>query len=260
MTNELTSAAIQQKIAKRQNVKVITVEQTESTQLLAKDYLAHHDCDKPVAFIANQQTGGYGQHGRQFYSPAESGLYLSLLVPGQNIRRLGKSGLLTTSVAVVVARLLEQYFPSPRLSLKWVNDVYLGQKKVAGILTEAVLQLGNTSAALIIGIGINLTTQSFPQKLVGKATSLGDFVDRNQLTADLLVNLIGMLDNYSSGHYLDEYRQRCFLLGSPVTVRTGHEMVRGVAKTISKNGSLIVIDSDGEQRIIRSGEVEKVDY
>lgn len=261
MAAKLTRPAIEQAIAGRAKIKVVAVEQTESTQLLAKNYLAHHNNSEPVVFVANQQSGGYGQHGRHFYSPAESGVYLSLLLPPQRLQRLRKAGLLTTSVAVVLATVLEQYFPQAHLSLKWVNDVFLGPKKVAGILTEAVYQLGNPAASLIIGIGVNLTTQNFPAVLADKAGALGGSaaVDRNRLVGDLLVALIGMLADYSTGKYLAEYRRRCFLLGRIVTVKTMRGMQTGVAVDISNNGGL-VINSGGKRQVIHSGEVEKVNF
>lgn len=261
MAAKLTGPAIEQSIAGRAKIKLVAVEQTESTQLLAKNYLAHHNNSEPVVFVANQQSGGYGQHGRHFYSPAESGIYLSLLFPPQRLQQLRKAGLLTTSVAVILATVLERYFPQVHLSLKWVNDVFLGSKKVAGILTEAVYQLGNPAASLIIGIGVNLTTQNFPTELVSKAGALGKMsnIDRNRLVADLLVALIGMLTDYSTGKYLAEYRRRCFLLGRTVTVKTTQGMQTGIAVDISKNGGL-VIDCDGKRQVIHSGEVEKVNF
>ncbi|HJA74864.1 biotin--[acetyl-CoA-carboxylase] ligase [Limosilactobacillus pontis] len=261
MVEKLTGPAIEQAIAGRAKIKVVVVEQTESTQLLAKNYLAHHNNEEPVVFVANQQSGGYGQHGRHFYSPAESGIYLSLLLPPQRLQQLRKAGLLTTSVAVILAEVLEQYFPQVHLSLKWVNDVFLGPKKVAGILTEAVYQLGTPAASLIIGIGVNLTTQNFPAMLANKAGALGeaDNVDHNQLVADLLVALIRMLADYADGKYLAEYRQRCFLLGRTVAVKTARGVSKGIAVDISKNGGL-VIDCDGKRQIIHSGEVEKVNF
>lgn len=262
MGEKLTELAVNDAIAGRAKLKVIVVDQTESTQLLAKNYLAHHDNAGPVAFIANQQSGGYGQHGRHFYSPAESGIYLSLLLPPQSIRQLRKAGLLTTSVAVVLAEVLEQYFPQAQLSLKWVNDVFRGPKKVAGILTEAVYQLGNAAAALIIGIGVNLTTHNFPAAIANKAGALSVSVvfDRNRLTADLLVALLGMLSDYRDGRYLAEYRRRCFLLGKTVTVKTAQGTKTGLAVDISKNGGLVMLATDGTRQVIHSGEVEKVNY
>lgn len=260
MNETLTAPAIDQAIAGRTKIKLVTVEKTESTQLLAKNYLAHHDNGGPAAFIANQQSGGYGQHGRHFYSPAGSGLYMSLLLPPQEIRYLRKPGLLTTSTAVALINALEKYFPKAEFSLKWVNDVFLGRKKVAGILTEAVYQLGNTAASLIIGIGINLTTGAFPGELATKAGSIGSPVNRNRLSADILVSLMAMLPDYSSGKYLAKYRQRCFLLGKPVTVKTGNGIKEGVATDISRTGGLVMLDNNGHRILIHSGEVQKVEY
>lgn len=238
------------------------MEETSSTQHLAKEYLAHHSDGGPVAFFADRQTAGYGQHGRHYYSPKQTGLYMSILLPAQSMMQFRKSGLMTTATAVVLCQVLERFFPDSELTVKWVNDVYKDRAKIAGILTEAVYQLGNDKANLIMGIGINLTTQVFPDEIKGKAGALSadSRVDRNQLAAELLVALLEMVENYEGGSYLDEYRRRCFLLGRFVSVRTGQEMIEGTAVDITKAGALVVEDGEHHRHVIRSGEVEKVNY
>lgn len=258
----ISEAAIRRAIAGRTAVKVKAVTAATSTQLLAKDYLAHHPSDGPVAFFANQQTAGYGQHGRGFYSPADQGLYFSLLLAPQSVRTLRRSGLLTTSVAVGLADILERYYPDRRLNVKWVNDLFLEEKKVAGILTEAVYQFNSSAVSLIIGIGVNLSTAAFP-KGIGQPVGALDpsqEVDRNRLAADLLVKLSEITANYSDGRYLPEYRRRCFLLGHQVRVSTGQGVIAGTAIDISKTGALVVQEATGKRHAVHSGEVAKVDY
>lgn len=256
----LNAQQIQQLVDPSVKLQVVTVEKTKSTQLLAKDYLAHHEDAGPIAFLADQQTAGYGQHGRHYYSPADTGLYLSLLLPPQDMHCLQNSGLLTTGIAVVLCHVLERHFPNSHLTLKWVNDLYQDGKKVAGILSEAVYQLGTEQASIIIGIGINLNTDHFPAELNQVAGALTDEaqVDRNRLVSNLLNELLVMLDDYADGQYLAEYRQRCFILGRSVAVKTHGGIEQGTAIDIDAAGSLVIVDHEGKQRVIQSGEVMKV--
>lgn len=258
---ELIPSAIKARLTNPSALDVKVVQVTASTQLLAKKYLAGHQLERPVVFLANQQTAGYGQHGRHFYSPASTGLYLSLLLPPQSITRLRQGGLLTTACAVVLIRVLERYCPSCHLAVKWVNDVYNGRKKIAGILTEVNYHPNHQTASLIIGIGVNLTTKSFPQDIqqpVGALTNCRQ-VNRNYLAGDLLNELLKLVKAYPSGQYLPEYRSRCFLLGKWVEIQTSNGVITGIATEIDANGALLVKTSGGN-RVVYSGEVQKVNY
>ena len=232
-----------------------------STQALAKEYLSSHHQPEYAAFVANEQTQGYGRRGREFYSPANSGLYLSLILPNDDVD-FSKVGLLTTGVADAVANVLEEFFPDDHFMLKWVNDVWLNGRKVAGILTEAALELESaSSSAFIVGVGINLSTANFPSVINDKAGAItSDTVDRNALAAKLITAIISCHKTYTSGAFLDDYRRRSALLNKSVTLNLGQSQVTGLVSGISDDGGIIITTADGNQRSYTSGEVVKVLY
>jgi len=129
--------------------KIFVFDEVTSTQELAKQYLSSHEVKQPLIFVANNQTEGHGRRGRNFYSPSDTGLYFSLILPNPSHDIL-KIGLLTTSTAVAVVKVLEQFYKDKNFQLKWVNDIYLGTYKVGGIITEAALDLESSSAGNFI--------------------------------------------------------------------------------------------------------------
>jgi len=236
------------------------VSQTNSTQSLAKQFLSRHQ-PQYAAFFADQQTAGYGRQGREFYSPAQTGLYFSLILPNPT-NALANVGLLTTGVAVSVLTVLQRFYPDKVFALKWVNDILMDQRKVGGIITEANLELESTSAsAFIVGIGLNLTTTDFPTELTTRAQSIDPavLVDRNHLAAALLAQLVALDQHYSQAEFLPTYRENSMVLGQRVTLRVGNQTIHGTAAAIDEHGGLVVETNNGERKTYTSGEVIKVD-
>lgn len=243
-----------------QQVAAIKVYQSvTSTQDVAKTWLAAQTELQPVAFLADEQTNGYGRRGRDFYSPKDTGLYLSLVLPNAS-GDLTKVGLLTTGVATAVVRTLHQFFPDKDFGLKWVNDVFLGGKKVAGILCEAVLELESASSgAFVIGVGLNLATRNFPQALHAVAgTITAGEVDRNQFAAALIQQIMTIAKDFESGSFLPEYRSESITIGRQVTLALGERQVAGTVTGIADDGGLILQTAQGQQTF-NSGEVVKVE-
>lgn len=242
--------------------KIFVFDEVTSTQELAKQYLSLHEVNQPLVFVANNQTEGHGRRGRNFYSPRDTGLYFSLILPNPSHDIL-KIGLLTTSTAVAVAKVLEQFYKDKNFQLKWVNDIYLGTYKVGGIITEAALDLESSSTGnFIMGIGLNLSTKDFPANLSEKAQGINpEFkIDRNQLLAEMAKEVINNFANYRQPDLIDEYRNRSLLFGKNVTLKLGTKSVNGRVEGISDNGSLILKAESGELRTFKSGEVVKVDW
>lgn len=120
--------------------------------------------------VANEQTKGRGRLGRSFYSPKNTGIYMSFLFSTN--AKLSGAVLVTTAAAVAVVRAIES-LTNIRPMIKWVNDIYIGNKKVCGILTEAVTDVETGSMqSIIIGIGVNISTEDFPDDIAHTATSL----------------------------------------------------------------------------------------
>lgn len=241
-------------------VDVQTFKTIDSTNTYLKNYLSQNVLNRPLAIIAEQQTAGYGKYKREFYSPDHGGLYLSLSLPlgDQNI----DPSLLTTSVAVGVMQMLQKYFPKQSFSVKWVNDIYKGNKKIVGILTEATTDLESFSPSdVVIGIGINLTTEKFPAELKDKVAAAGEILpaDINEIAADLIQRLIKIYSDYKTGKYLDFYRMHLNLLDNVVTLQVGNKKIKGKVLGINDQGGLIIEDNKtGDVKAYYSGEVQKV--
>jgi len=204
-----------------------------------------------AAVIAVSQSAGRGRSGRGFLSP-EGGLYLSVLrrppVEGERLATL------TPAVAVAVCRAADA-FCGVRCGIKWPNDVLLGGRKICGILVESVL--GGASACVIVGVGINVNTASFPEELREVAGSIAGATGREYDLRALSRVLLGELDACydawlaDARFALEEYRARCLSCGREV-LAGGRP---GFARAVGDDYSLIVRRGDGTEEALRFGEV-----
>jgi BirA family transcriptional regulator, biotin operon repressor / biotin---[acetyl-CoA-carboxylase] ligase len=239
---------------------VIVKDSLPSTNSYAKQLYDQTHSTKSQLILAKQQTQGYGRRGRQFYSPADHGLYMTLLVPLTNPKHFNP-GLLTTMLAVIVAQALQIMYPSVDFKVKWINDVYVGTKKVAGILTELVMDAELMQpSALVIGIGINLTASQLPVELQSKVGAISDQpIDVNQLVAHIVQRFEAEYPDYTAGDFLPEYQKRSFLQDKTVTIQTAHQTVTGTVTGINQQGYLLVQTAD-KIVAINNGEVVKVNF
>lgn len=204
--------------------------------------------------IASHQTKGRGRIDRSFFSPAETGLYMSL-IPGGSLS-FENAVLATTAAAVAVVRAVDRLTPL-RPQIKWVNDIYLNGKKICGILAEAVAHPETGAlAGIVIGIGINLTTTEFPPELDGIAASLGSCApDRNELCAAVCNELLSIFASLPDRAYLEQYRERSLVLGREIRYTRGGVSRDALAVDIDDTGGLIIRTVYGDTEIISSGEV-----
>ena len=228
---------------------VMVVEQTQSTNSDLKA-LALSGAPEGTTLIAERQTGGRGRRGRTFCSP-QGGLYLStLLRPTDPIH----PGLVTCLAAVAAARAIESLCDL-WVEIKWVNDLYLNDRKVAGILAEGVLDPGGALTAVVLGIGINLTG-TLPEELATIATTLeaeGVALSREDLAAAFL-NEWERVQTAPVEEGMSEYRQRSLIIEREVTVVQGNDTYPATAIGITPEGHLRVRTADGERELF-SGEV-----
>lgn len=222
-----------------------------STQDLAKNYLEENN-KEDAAFIAQEQTAGYGKRGRSFYSPAKTGVYLSIALPDFKVN-LKYMSLLTLAIGVKVVKVLESIFSLNKFRLKWVNDIYLNDRKIAGILTE------KTKFGLVIGIGINVTTTTFPDSI---SDHVGSIMQKNfdidQTIRKLIQAIIQATQIYQDTRFLDEYRVMSYLNNKKVTLKIGHHQVIGRVITIDDQGRIIIMRQNNIYSY-SSGEVIKVE-
>ena len=201
----------------------------------------------PIVIVADSQSAGRGRLGRSFYSPSETGLYMSVAYSPKG--DVVDAVTITSKAAVAVCRAIEK-FADAECKIKWVNDVYVGGKKVSGILCEStVCDSGET--VIIVGIGINLTTKDFPDEIADIAAAVGE-IDRKSLAAELARTVIEFA--YDGGEWIDEYRARSLVLGRKITyIKDGVSRI-AQAKEIRGDGALVV-DEDGALTVLSSGEI-----
>ena len=195
---------------------------------------------------AERQTGGRGRQGRDFFSPAGRGLYFSLLFAPEG-------GIATadgfTAYAAVCVRHAILDCCGIGCSIKWVNDIYLGDKKVCGILTEAV------GDALIVGVGIDILPGELPAELTETVGVLGVDCDRNVLCAAIANGLLAW--DGSDRSFMAEYRAASIVLGREIAFLQNGEERRGIARDLAPDGGLIA-EADGALCQLNSGEVRLV--
>lgn len=216
----------------------------DSTNLEAKRRIAA-DCVLPLLIVADGQTAGRGRLGRSFESPEHSGVYFTLAFEAEG--DLENTTLVTTAAAVAVRDAIERE-TGLKCGIKWVNDLYLGGKKVCGILAEA---MGNK---IIVGIGINITTE-FTGELQDKASSLGKECSHEALAA---LSAAGIL-NFLAGKMpdmIEKYKENSIVIGKKITYYSaGQEPKTAFAADIDSRGGLVVRFSDGGEETLRTGEI-----
>ena len=230
--------------------------ETESTNKDAKEhYEKQGEC--PAVFIADGQTGGRGRRGRSFASAHGAGIYMSLLLcPDSELCSLTA---VTTFAAVAVCRAIERVCGlSP--DIKWVNDIYCKGKKLGGILTEGALSSDmRTAKYVIVGIGLNVLKTEFPDDIKSIAISLeeatGEKYDRNLLAAEIIKELCGSKEGFSSKKITEEYRRRSFIVGRDITVHKLSESYDARVVSIEDDMSLLIRHTDGKEEKLVTGEV-----
>ena len=213
-----------------------------------------------TVIIAEEQTHGRGRMGKKFYSPSGTGIYLSILlrpdIPA------GEALFLTTSAAVATAKAIEDV-SEKKADIKWVNDVYIDDKKVCGILTEASfnMETGKLDYA-IVGIGINICFPDggFPSDIDSIATAVFDknsdsINKRSILIAHLLNYFMDYYNNFESKSYVQEYINRSMIIGRDISVINGSQTQDAKALEIDNDCRLKIQYSDGTEKWLNSGEV-----
>jgi BirA family biotin operon repressor/biotin-[acetyl-CoA-carboxylase] ligase len=227
-------------------LSILELDEIDSTNSEAK---RRADSESGSLLItARTQTGGRGRMGRSFYSPKDTGIYMSYLYRPKTA--LSQNIAVTSATAVAVCRALKYFGFDPKI--KWVNDIYLGDKKVCGILCESVTN--HIGTAVIIGIGVNVSTENFPDEIIDTAVSLGENTDSISLTAKIFTELLSVIDRLETREFISEYKDLSLCLGRKITfIKDGISTV-ATAIDIDSNGGLIV-ETDYGTDVLSSGEI-----
>ena len=240
----------------KSKIKIDVLEKATSTNSLVKEKA--NECEEGFVIIAGEQSAGRGRLGRSFFSPGDSGVYMSLLLkpkikPEDAVQ-------ITTAAAVSVCKALES-MNIKNSKIKWVNDIYISNRKVCGILTEASFnfQSGMLDFA-VLGVGINIyeAKEGYPDEIkdiAGAVFSEREENLRNKFIAEFLNIFFGYYESLSSKTHLQEYKEKSFVLGKEITIMQGEKTRYGMAIDIDENCNLIVELSDGKTEKLCSGEI-----
>ena len=237
-----------------ENVDVILFDTVDSTNNLAKE-LGKKGNDKSLV-IAKKQTQGRGRMGRSFISNEENGIYMSLLIRPE--LHISKCTDMTLIASVAVCEAIESLC-GINCAIKWVNDIYIGEKKVCGILTEGASRSDGIIDYAVVGIGINVTEPQggFNDEIKDIATALYEknttVTVKNQLIAEIINRFFAYFHNIESRAYMGEYRRRSNLIGKSVDVYRGNDIISGVCVDIDEDGCLVV-EKDGSRLVFNSGD------
>ena len=231
---------------------------TDSTNLRAKE-VGNKGVSADTLFIADKQTAGVGRRGRNWESPAEGNIYMSLLIRPE--LEPAKAPMLTLVMAVAVAEgIWEVCGAAPQI--KWPNDIILNKKKVCGILTEMSLE-GTGIRYVVIGVGINVNQIRFSEELENKATSLAKELSKEFVKDDIIKKVVEKFYYYYDKFLETEdlsalkeiYNQMLVNRGREVIIHEpGNEYVARAIE-IDEQGELLVETADGKYQNIYAGEV-----
>ena len=235
--------------------ELIVYEEIDSTNNAAKQW-AQEGAPDGSAVVALRQTAGKGRLGRSFYSPSATGIYMTVIL--RPSLSLEQSTLVTSAAAVATARAIEKV-TGISVQIKWVNDLYLNGKKLCGILAESALLPDGKVNYLVVGIGVNVSTDSFPPELSEIATSLaaagGEEINCNRLIAAILNEFRQVCAELENREYLEEYKLRSCVLGKSVQLIRGKESQEAFALDVDRDAHLVVRLPNGSIQTIRSGEI-----
>ena len=250
-------------ISKDLNTKYIGKElyiynELSSTNTLAK-FLSESGVENGTVIISEKQTHAKGRSGKEWSSPL-GGIWLSIILKPDVDH--SKISLITLATGVAVAKTLEK-IGIKDAEIKWPNDIIINNKKVCGILTEAVTTF-NTIENVIVGVGIdaNLKIEDFPEELQEGTTTisetLGKNIDENLLIKTFLEEFEEISALFNHRDYetiLKEWRKRSYTIGKIVEVRKPfNKYYDGYVIGISREGALVIEKLDGTLEKVISGE------
>lgn len=244
--------------AQTPKLTITVVDSSESTMKDAR-LAAINGQPTNTLIVADMQEAPKGRFGRPFFAKAGSGIYMSMLLrPKQNLESIAQYTLI---MAVAIAKAMDE-LAHVHTEIKWVNDIYLHQKKVCGILSEAMSDVESGQINhVVIGMGINfsLPESEFPGELHEKATSLfptgSPTITRNELIAAIWNHFYYLLNQTSTQSFLTTYREKSFVLGKIVQFSQAGQAYEGRATAINERGELVVQLPDQSEKVLSSGEI-----
>lgn len=216
---------------------------TDSTNARLRE-LAEAGAPQGTVVTADEQETGRGRQGRSWFAPPGSALLYSAL-----LRPLDERPLLPLAVPLAIAEAVESLAPR-RCGLKWPNDIWVDDRKLAGVLIEGRPHADGGWAVIGVGVNVAIAEDEFPEELRGAATSIGEGVSVAALRLALDRSL-GKWIEAAPKRVLGSFRARDVLRGRRLRWEGG----AGTAAGIDDSGHLLVDDDDGTRLALGAGEV-----
>jgi len=239
-------------------VEILFLKSVNSTNRYAKEHI--EDFADNTVIVTSNQTEGKGRLNRNWSDVGSENIYATIVLKPNSLYKDVYSNL-TQYLALVIAKTMEENY-NVKPSIKWPNDIKINDKKIAGILAEGVIEKSFVKG-LILGFGINLNcTKEILSNIDQPATSLnvetGMHIDKNIFLKKLSDNFCLGYDSFIEKGFssiADEYKKRCSFLNKSVTVRVYDKEISGIAKNLTDNGALKIVDDNNEEQILYVGDI-----
>lgn len=251
----LSKEGIARHLSSEVGVAVEVFDSLPSTNALLKQRAAQ-GAPEGAVIVADTQTAGRGRLGHSFFSPPDTGLYLSVLL--HPYQTAAQTAHITIAASVAMCRALQEV-TGISAQIKWVNDLFYRGKKIGGILTESVLDTETnrvTSAVLGVGVNVYRPQGDFPAELTEAGCVLESPQNglRCRLAAAFLRHFWEWYRSDSFEGILAEYRRRCLVIGQRIIVCSKEE-TEALALDVDTDGRLLVRFDDGREAALSSGEI-----
>lgn len=239
-------------------MNIIRLDEIDSTNLYAKQHLS--ELGDMTVIVADRQTAGRGRFNRSWIDLGRDNIFATIVLkPSETFDE--KYTNITQFLSVMMCKVFEQYGVSP--SIKWPNDVLIDGKKIAGILSETVVQ-GQKFKGIMLGFGINLNAEKDALLNIKdkEATALNleinsDYIDKEKFLNDLLNEFFGNYDLFLNDGFAiikNDYLSRACFLNKEISVQVFNEQKSGYAKAINDSGEL-VIEKDNKELVLTMGDI-----
>ncbi|MDG0968295.1 MAG: biotin--[acetyl-CoA-carboxylase] ligase [Porticoccaceae bacterium] len=239
-------------------IKLVLLDTVDSTNRYARDQMKGGNASGLVV-LAEQQTAGVGRRGNRWLSPFAANIYMSIVWSFRESSEVLQG--LSLAVGVAVCRSLTTMGLS-EVKLKWPNDIYLGSRKLGGILLEMVGGSG-VGCSVVIGVGINhdmptSAGQAIDQAWTDIAKETITPVSRNRFIACLIDNIFGILETFHRvgfSAYQNEWIAADLMHNLPATISSPRESVSGTVIGVDESGALRMVLEDGAEKRFIGGEL-----
>jgi len=240
-------------------LKIIRKETLGSTNAYAEQMIANGIADNPFCVVANRQTSGKGRGNNQWNSQAEKNLTFSIVCFPEFLSA-EKQFYLNKAVALSVYEFISELLPGKNVAIKWPNDIYIGNKKVAGTLFQTTVQAA-IMKNVIIGIGININQEKFPENLPNPTSVFLESSTNTELIPalnqylDIFEKYYGWLEEKRFEDINNHYINKLYLFGQHSLFEFDKKPIRAVICGVDEYGWLQLLTDDG---VVLSGEMDRV--